>query len=533
MSVEDNHLLMHDTESPDDEFTIELESDPLQSTLLAKRSLVGKIISQKPLNRVAVKSILIKAWENRGEFQITDMGKNMFLFSFGATQEVLEIIKKGPWYIMGHLLSLQFWVPDVALYEVMEVENPKVEGRLVRTYFRVRALINITKPLVTGCWVPRKNLPKVWIFFKYERLQGLCFNCGVVGHEQKACGKPQVISHLDGKVPKYNAKLGVAPAKPILQLFQEQGHWSNKMKKGEEGNQEGHNTDSGGAADPMPHNPCNPNQDHGGPTIPNPAGTSTIPTQHCQNSQHKEMVEVMADKDMQKEPNVRKEQPQQEDAAGTEKVRQNQTFYYELSSVYCQLGQQLLWPQIMGPTAHGKNKSPSPSITKVDLKEGKWRPGLGPDDISSLGLTPEFYGPQKERILLDYPSPEGNETLNDERKGKQSQTPYFVEFPDEEDNNDPPTTPKATIHQEEESQLIVGWNQALTLKRNRDAFAPTDGGTWSNDQEEGSLKRQKKLEWKTGAVIEGTLDDLFPILMGDKLWEIAEEAGHNLPHPHQ
>ncbi|KAJ1411644.1 hypothetical protein SESBI_20959 [Sesbania bispinosa] len=252
MSVEDNHLLMHDTESPDDEFTIELESDPLQSTLLAKRSLVKKILSQKPLNRGVVKSILIKAWENHGEFQITDMGKNMFLFSFGATHEVLEIIKKGPWYIMGHLLSLQFWVPDVTLYE------------------------------------------------------------------------------------------------------------------------EGHNTDSGGAANPMPHNPCNPNLDHGEPIIPNPAGTSTIPTQHCQNSQQKEMVEVMADKDMQKEPNVRKEQPQQEDAAGTEKMK---------------------------------------------------------------------------KIIMTLQPP-----------------------------------PKETIHREEESQLIVGWNQALTLKRNRDAFTPTDGGTWSNDQ---------------------------------------------------
>ncbi|KAJ1381686.1 Zinc knuckle CX2CX4HX4C [Sesbania bispinosa] len=293
--------------------------------------------------------------------------------------------------------------------EVMEVENPEVEGRLIRTYFRVRALINITKPLVTGCWVPRKNLPKVWIFFKYERLQGLCFNCGIVCHEQKACGKPQVISHLDGKVPKYNAKLGVAPAKPILQLFQEQGHWSNKMKKGDEGNQEGHNTDSGGAADPMPHNLCNPNQDHGGPQY---QILLVVPVQSPHN---------------------------------TAKI---------LSRKKCSFG-----PQIIGPTAHGKNKSPSPSVTKVDLKEGKWRPGLGPDDISSLGLIPEFYGPQKERILLDNPSPEVNK------------------HEDEEDNNDPPTTPKATIHQEEESQLIVGWNQALTLKRNRDAFTPTDGGT--------------------------------------------------------
>ena len=29
----------------------------------------------------------------------------------------------------------------------------------------------------------------VWIAFKYERLIGLCFNCGRLGHEAKHCGE--------------------------------------------------------------------------------------------------------------------------------------------------------------------------------------------------------------------------------------------------------------------------------------------------------------------------------------------------------
>ncbi|KAJ1396214.1 Zinc finger, CCHC-type [Sesbania bispinosa] len=250
--MEDSQIRVHGQETADEEFTIKLESDTIQSSLLAKRSLLGRILSQKPLNR--------------------------------DKKEALEIIKKGAWFIMGFLLSLQFWVPEAAIYEVdfdhisfwiqihglplevmntgnaakiigkigdvLEVENPEVEGKLLRTFVRVRARVNIKKPLVTGCWVPRKNLPKVWIMFKYERLQGLCFNCGVIGHEQKSCSHAQVMPHLDNRNPKYSSKLGVAPARPILQLFQEQGQWRNKMKEDFEKKQGDHNGNTDKTPDP-------------------------------------------------------------------------------------------------------------------------------------------------------------------------------------------------------------------------------------------------------------------------------------------
>ncbi|KAJ1396213.1 kinase [Sesbania bispinosa] len=118
-------------------------------------------------------------------------------------------------------------------------------------------------------------------------------------------------------------------------------------------------------------------------------------------------------------------------------------------------------------------------------------------------------------------------------KGKECHTPYFVEFLDEEDNKDPPNSIKPSIQQEEEAQLIVGWNKSLSLKRSRNAIVTADEGMSQDGQKGNAQKRQKMLQWKIGAVIEGTLDDLYPILMGDKLWNMAEEAGQNLPHPHQ
>ncbi|KAJ1376082.1 hypothetical protein SESBI_50314 [Sesbania bispinosa] len=79
-----------------------------KSTQLAKKSLVGRILSPKPLNRGAVKNILAKAWEDIGDFQITDMGSNMFLFSFSDKKEVIQILRKGP---LDILLDSNPWTP--------------------------------------------------------------------------------------------------------------------------------------------------------------------------------------------------------------------------------------------------------------------------------------------------------------------------------------------------------------------------------------------------------------------------------------
>lgn len=67
--------------------------------------------------------------------------------------------------------------------EVLEIEDPLIEGKIIRPFIRARVGINIKEPLLTWCWVPRRNLPKIWVSIKYERLQDLCFKCGIIGHE--------------------------------------------------------------------------------------------------------------------------------------------------------------------------------------------------------------------------------------------------------------------------------------------------------------------------------------------------------------
>ena len=52
---------------------------------------------------------------------------------------------------------------------------------------RVRLRLDITKPIPRGRIVTFGSVGKMWVSFKYERLQWLCFNCGIIGHLERDC----------------------------------------------------------------------------------------------------------------------------------------------------------------------------------------------------------------------------------------------------------------------------------------------------------------------------------------------------------
>ncbi|KAJ1379424.1 hypothetical protein SESBI_46904 [Sesbania bispinosa] len=158
--------------------TIVLEGEEEGNLELAKRSLVGRILWEKPLNRGAVKQILSKAWgEEQDDLKITDLGVNIFMFTFSDLRKAKGVMERGPWNVMGHLISLQYWVPQVSIHEiafdwvtlwvqlhslplefmttrnvakiaahlgeVYEIEDPRVDGVLLRSFMRVRVAVNV------------------------------------------------------------------------------------------------------------------------------------------------------------------------------------------------------------------------------------------------------------------------------------------------------------------------------------------------------------------------------------------------------
>lgn len=252
-----------------DEFTIQLEEEEEDSNHKAQRTLVGKVLSDKSLNRGAIKSILCKAWGDPDGLQVSDVGMNLFMFIFKVQDEVQEVLRKGPWYVMRKLVSLQQWTPHVVMREIVfskvqfwvqlhglpveymtirngekilsqmgelvEIEDPIQEGQLVRHFIRAKIRINVLLPFSTGCWIPRRNLPKAWVIFKYEKLQNLCFNCGVIGHEQRSCKEEKEVSPFNRDMPRYGARLSVPPAKELSLIMEEKEKWKQRNRESTRG----------------------------------------------------------------------------------------------------------------------------------------------------------------------------------------------------------------------------------------------------------------------------------------------------------
>lgn len=60
---------------------LEEEEDSAETMELARRTLVGKILTNKPLNKGVVKSILLKVWGDPLGLKITGMGPNVRICS--------------------------------------------------------------------------------------------------------------------------------------------------------------------------------------------------------------------------------------------------------------------------------------------------------------------------------------------------------------------------------------------------------------------------------------------------------------------
>lgn len=567
----------------------------LETVEIAKHALVGKIISEKALNRKTVRDMIIKSWGNPRGTYIIDLSTNTFLFNFSEPATPRRIMAEAPWNILGSLLCLHRWTPEFTLHEiefthslfwiqihgvplegiskenarriaskageVEEVEDPFVGYKLARGFMRARVCVNITQPLVTGVWIPRKDLPNTWAWIYYEKLQDFCFKCGRLGHGKKDCEEQEVKAQWNPEKPRYGPKLGVPPLKGLSSVVDGMSH-----REEHEGRIYA------------------PRRESGGKEVGRSDGG-------CQSKKVVDETEAKKGEGG-KEPAIEMDGRVAQIAGRglvqkgwMARVGQKEGGSASMSELSTKI-QPPIPAEGVGVTAEESGPSTGPievnrsMLTRVDLEEGKIRSGLGPSSLEDLDIEAEDIGLKQKVIIIDVLSPEkkkaeergggplqldmnidaeqikkardviaaktfgpSNHTAGSSKEGmemviwgprekaKPSQPlGYIVELPDDEDSEDDLQRRNMKMNNEGTALAESIWH-SLNLKRLRGEL---DSGTDSKEQIEQieevqgtkGKKQRNMITWgdDAGSQVKMAMKTDF----GESA-EMAEEAGPSMP----
>ncbi|KAJ1415430.1 Zinc knuckle CX2CX4HX4C [Sesbania bispinosa] len=133
-------------------FIIYDEEDVADGVESCSRSLIGRIITQKPIHVNSLQNALMGIWCN-------PKGTKKIGIKVGAC--------------LGKVMDSEIY-----------------ENRERGTYIRLLVEINNQKPLLTGIPVGSQKDGVTWVDFRYEKVPKFCYQCGCIGHNEDICKNP-------------------------------------------------------------------------------------------------------------------------------------------------------------------------------------------------------------------------------------------------------------------------------------------------------------------------------------------------------
>ncbi|MED6144052.1 hypothetical protein PIB30_011848 [Stylosanthes scabra] len=196
-----------------DERVVYIDPLDIEGFNMDNLNLVSKVITTKELSYNSIRAAIMGIWGNLRGVAISEVGLNKVLISFKDHNKGLQMLKRGPWSIRGHLLNLRIWSGAIPI--------SNIDHNLMQLWVQMHEvhLSHMSRYIVEKLGASLPKLPSVWITLKYERiLDTYCLNCGIIGHNKRKCTNPTAIIKGELVKPKYAPGLGVNHPQPISAL---------------------------------------------------------------------------------------------------------------------------------------------------------------------------------------------------------------------------------------------------------------------------------------------------------------------------
>ncbi|KAK2639029.1 hypothetical protein Ddye_026824 [Dipteronia dyeriana] len=196
-------------------------------------NLVGKILSNKMVNRDAFMRVVGKIWQVRHDVDIESIDGNMFSLQFIDEYDLERVIYGGPWsfdkvlivmekpegkgsidslrlnwadfWVQIHQVPLIYMTKEIGRFlrgmigQVLDVDRG-ASGDCVGKFLCVRVRVNILNSL--KCCLRVDILgdgSKTIMILRYDRLLSHCLRCGMVNHITHECIDDEPVPNVEGK----------------------------------------------------------------------------------------------------------------------------------------------------------------------------------------------------------------------------------------------------------------------------------------------------------------------------------------------